>query len=26
VLAMCNDADADVPLFEEVKREYAGLK
>jgi serine/threonine protein kinase/tetratricopeptide (TPR) repeat protein len=26
VLAMCKDADPDVPLFQEVKREYAGLK
>jgi hypothetical protein len=26
VLAMCKDADPDVPLFEEVKKEYAGLK
>jgi hypothetical protein len=26
VLAMCKDADSDVPLFEEVKREYAGLQ
>jgi eukaryotic-like serine/threonine-protein kinase len=26
VLAMCKDADPDVPLFQEVKKEYAGLK
>jgi hypothetical protein len=26
VLAMCKDADQDVPLFAEVKKEYAGLK